>query len=331
MQRSKTSYDLSTFYLFALFLLSAFPISVLGQQWYSDWGNNGSGQLNNSGWVVSNADWYLPRTNQTQITLVTINPSGGWAANLAYSPATSWGTVASNGGSLYIGSWHLSSNDKFCLTGAANNLLTANPGGGAMHHYIGTGNWWVTDWSNGGNGYIGIWHLASQDQFIEYGTDKKLFAVNTANGWAALLQFSGSGWTTIWSNNGNGWIGAGNSNGWHIGSADRYVAGSFGGTAKLLAISPGGWAMLLTFTGSLWSPVRDNGGNGWIGGWHTGGEDKYTRGDYDATSRDKVLALNYNNHWATLLDFTGSSWSSLGATEETDISTAGTFRVQTNT
>ncbi len=88
---------------------------------------------------------------------------------------------------------------------------------------------------------------------------------------------------------------------------DKYVVGDFAGVGRdqLLAINDDdGWAQFMSYnvSSSSWDTPWTNSGTGKIAWWDMHNVDQYIAGDFAGLGFDQLLAINYTNGWAQLME-----------------------------
>ena len=96
---------------------------------------------------------------------------------------------------------------------------------------------------------------------------------------------------------------------------DKYVVGDFAGLGRdqLLAINDdNGWSQLMSYnnSSSSWDTPWGNNGSGKLAWWDMH-EDQYIAGDFAGLGFDQLLAVNYADGWAQLLEYYGGSWHTI--------------------
>jgi hypothetical protein len=198
------------------------------QQFITIWNNSGNGTVN--GWQIGREDVYL--TFKDNYYVLCVNPKTGWSALLNFDiNNNNFYTLWNNNGDGTLGGWRLNLDDKLLsgkFIGNSNNpqilITNARTGWAAILEF--NGGSWITLWSNGGNMYIGGWHLGAEDKIVanDFNSDGKdeILIANAVTGYASILNFNETP-NSIWSNNGNMYIG-----GWHLGIEDKFIPIPFG-------------------------------------------------------------------------------------------------------
>lgn len=169
----------------------------------------------------------------------------------------------------------------------------------------------MTQWGNDGSKQIHWWNMNPTDHYVSgkfEGNGKAQLLATSTGGWAQMMKFNSSSWDTPWGNGGSGKI-----NWWYTHPTDKYIVGDFAGLGRdqLLAISDdNGWSQLMSYndSASSWDTPWGNNGSGQIASWYMHKEDQYIAGDFAGLGRDQLLAINYDNGWAQLMEYYGGSW-----------------------
>jgi hypothetical protein len=191
------------------------------------------------------------------------------------------------------------------------NLLPANFDIDYIRAYKSQANEFMWQWGNGGSHEIHWWEMNVTDRYLSgrfEGNGKAQLLAIATNGWAQMMNFNGSSWDTPWANAGTGrilW--------WDMRPADKYIVGDFAGLGRdqLLAINDdNGWSQLMSYnsSSSSWDMPWTNNGTGRIAWWDMHKEDQYIAGDFAGLGFDQLLAINYADGWAQLMEYYGGSW-----------------------
>lgn len=179
---------------------------------------------------------------------------------------------------------------------------------------------WTTDWSNNGNGWIGGWHIASNDIYLtgnfthtstSNNINQDLFCINKENGWAASISFDGSNWITDWHNSGSHYIGS-----FNIQHPYSYVYFPYfyGNRNFLMAfVYQENLACLYSIDrfGNSFEVNYENCTN-YINGWLMRSTDKFVVGNFDYYgSGDELMLINPSGGWAYLSRFNYVSFQDL--------------------
>lgn len=322
---------MKTYYMLMV-LLSLFG-SAFSQSpsWIGEWSNNGNGNF--SGWVPSSADVYRPIafTSTESKDLLFINISTGWAVAYWYGVNSSlqlgWWPVFSNNGNTWLNNtysgWHIGSTDAYIVIENPGNksyvLSLVRSGGWAMISQPtnnGSNYYFTQPWSNGGNGWIGGWHIDPNDKYVSGnfhgGTSQHEVFFMNPNGHAALNYFSGSGWINVWGNGGNGNL----SGQWNISSSDQYFAFDYDGNGidELLCINvSNSTAKILSNNGSAWTTVWMS-TNGYLSTRpiNNGGVFKVNKFKESGNADQLMILKNTSPYYASLHEFSiGGGWVEL--------------------
>ena len=171
-------------------------------------------------------------------------------------------------------------------------------------------------WGNGGTKQIHWWDMNPTDRYFsgrfEGNGKAQLLAIATNQwGWAQMMNFYGSSSDTPWGNGGTDKI-----HWWDMNRDDKYVVGDFAGLGRdqLLAINDdNGWSQLMSYnnSSSSWDTPWGNNGSGKLAWWDMHKEDQYIAGDFAGLGFDQLLAVNYADGWAQLLEYYGGSWHTI--------------------
>lgn len=194
------------------------------------------------------------------------------------------------------------------------NLLPANFDIDYVRAYTTQSNEFMWEWGNGGSHQIHWWDMNTTDRYLSgrfKGNGEAQLLATATNGWAQMMNFNGSSWDTPWSNNGTDKI-----HWWDMNPDDKYIVGDFAGLGRdqLLAINDNnGWSQLMSYNGSssTWDTPWANNGSGQIAWWDMHTEDQYIAGDFAGLGFDQLLAINYADGWAQLLEYYGGSWHTI--------------------
>jgi beta-glucanase (GH16 family) len=186
------------------------------------------------------------------------------------------------------------------------DLLPANFDIDYIRAYKSQTNEFMYQWGNGGSGQIGGW--STKDRYIsgrfEGNGKAQLLGISDAES-AEMMDFNVSSWVTAWSNK----FGFPN---WVLIRDDKYIVGDFAGLGRdqVLAINDDdGQAQLMSYSASSksWNTPWSTGG-GKIAWWYMHKEDQYIAGDFAGLGFDQLLAINYADGWAQLMEYYGGSW-----------------------
>lgn len=182
--------------------------------------------------------------------------------------------------------------------------------------YSGSIYYFTQPWGNGGNGWIGNWHIDPNDKYVSGNFHNgssvhEVFFMNP-NGYAALQYFSGGSWSNPWGNGGNGSL----SSQWNCSSADQYHAFDYDGNGvdELLCVNiSNSTAKILSFNGSAWTTVWAS-TNGYISTRpiNNGGVFKVNKFKESGNVDQLMILKNTSSYYASLHEFsTGGGWVEL--------------------
>jgi hypothetical protein len=166
------------------------------------WNNSCNGWLGN--WFIRSDDRFYPFDYDGDgVDELLCIGSNGWSMLLQFDEMTNqWNDIWSNGGSGWIGSWNISSNDRLVIGDfngvPGDEILLMNAASGyavMMRHDPGV---WQVNWSNNGNGNIGgYWYLHPDDRMFIYKTMNNtpdranIILLNATTGWYMSLGYLG--------------------------------------------------------------------------------------------------------------------------------------------
>lgn len=195
--------------------------------------------------------------------------------------------------------------------GDPDNLLPTNYEIDYIRAYRSQSNEFMWQWGNDGSHQIHWWDMNPTDGYLSgkfEGNGKAQLLARSIKGWAQMMNFNGSSWDTPWTNGGTSKI-----HWWDMNPDDKYVVGDFAGVGRdqLLAINDDdGWAQFMSYnvSSSSWDTPWTNSGTGKIAWWDMHNVDQYIAGDFAGLGFDQLLAINYTNGWAQLMEYYAGSW-----------------------
>lgn len=181
---------------------------------------------------------------------------------------------------------------------------------------------WVTDWSNGGNGWIGGWHIANTDVYLtgnfihgnyNNNSQQDLFCINPDNGWAGVYYYSNNAWVNSWSNGGSGRIGETYIN---LPDVTYVFFPHYNGFNNFLMVFMYGPFInncvgAMTWNNGDFGTIYENCTNH-INGWIVRSDDRLVVGNFDnSTPSDELLLINHAGGWAYMCHFNTSAFNDL--------------------
>lgn len=150
--------------------------------------------IGSSGWGLQEMDKYTAGDfdNDGIDELLCVNAISGYASLLKYNGST-WTTVRSNGGNLYIGGYHIGWWDRYFSGKVTENnrtelfVVNTDVDNAYLLNYS-AGSWNVI---NGTNDWIGGWNIQSNDEYqlLRNTTHHYLFTSRTTSTWSNLMQY----------------------------------------------------------------------------------------------------------------------------------------------
>ena len=256
-----------------------------GTDWYHLWGNSGNRTFGT--WYRNTNDRYLAGDcdGNGKSDLISISGNNQWMALQEYNPATwSWIHKWGNGGSRWVASWYINSNDNYRVAdfdgdGKA-DLLCTNPNGWAqlIKFNWNSGGYYVpqTIWSNNGNGWVGGVQIGNTNSWLsgKYATTSKDELFTISGTWVTVQRFNGSSWDWIWSQ-----YGANNFASMYIlplGPNEVILNGNFDADARDEVVDINQtWSATADFNGSAFTQNWNNGGNNKFHDWELNKNNEY--------------------------------------------------------